>query len=117
MNKKQKKDKQVLENLDRIVAGQKLKDEPGLDDDTKAALELSREMTSWPKSPSKEFKTQLKAKIIHQLAEQNKQEDLKDGSSEFRDLLHRPAWQFTIAAVLLAIIALIIYLIFLFINK
>ena len=117
MNKKQKKDKQVLENLDRIVAGEKLKDESDLDKDTRAALELTREMTSWPKSPSKEFKTQLKAKIVHQLAEQNKQEDLKSGNSEFRDLLHRPAWQLTIAAVLLAIIALIIYLIFFFINK
>jgi hypothetical protein len=117
MNKKQKKDKQMLENLDRIVSGEKLKDESGLDKETKVLLELTREMTSWPKSPSKEFHTELKARIVHQLAEQNKQEDLKDGRSEFRDLLHRPAWQLTIAAVLLAIIALIIYLVFFFINK
>jgi hypothetical protein len=117
MNKKQKKYKQVLENLDRIVAGEKLNSESGLDDDTKAALELSREMTSWSKSPSKEFNAQLKAKIIHQLAEQNKQEGLKNGDSEFRDLLHRPAWQFTIAAVIVAIIAVIIALIVLWINK
>src|SRR5512137_2828636 len=114
MNKKQKKDKLVLENMDRIVAGEKLKDESGLDDDTKAALELTREMTSWPKSPSKEFEAELKVRVVHRLAEQNKQQDLKNGSPEFRDLLHRPAWQFTIAAVLLAIIALIIYLVFLF---
>jgi hypothetical protein len=117
MSRKQKKDEKVLENLDRIVAGEKLKDESALDDNTKAALELSREMTSWPKSPSKEFKSQLKAKLVHQLAEQQKQEDLINGNSEFRELLHRPAWQFTIAAVIVAIIALIIYLIFFFINK
>ena len=31
MNKKQNKDKKLLENLDRIVAGEKLQDDPGLD--------------------------------------------------------------------------------------
>ena len=78
MNKKQNKDKQLLENLDRIVAGEKLKDDSGLDEDTKAALELSREMTSWPKSPSKEFKAELKARVTHQLAEEKKRETAKN---------------------------------------
>ena len=117
MNRKQKKDEKVLENLDRVVAGEKLKDESGLDNDTRAALELSREMTSWPKSPSKEFKSDLKAKLVHQLAEHNKQEVMKKGSSEFREVLHRPAWQLTIAAVLVAIVALIITIIVLLVNK
>ena len=76
MNKKQNKDKQLLENLDRIVAGEKLKDDSGLDKDTKAALELSREMTSWPKSPSKEFKADLKARVTHRLAEEKKRETI-----------------------------------------
>jgi len=68
----------LLENLDRIVAGEKLKDDSGLDKDTKAALELSREMTSWTKSPSKEFKADLKARVVHQLAEEKKREVAKD---------------------------------------
>jgi len=45
MNKKQQKDKQLLENIDKAAAGEKLPEESGLDKDTKAALELSRK---WP---------------------------------------------------------------------
>ena len=56
MNKQQKKDKLMLENLDRIVAGEKLKDESELDKETKAALELTREMTSWPNHQPKNLK-------------------------------------------------------------
>jgi hypothetical protein len=116
MNKKQKIDKKVLENLDRIVAGEKLQNESELDKDTRAALELSREMTSWSKSPSKEFKAELKAKIVHQLAEENKTA-AKSDNSELRELRHRHAWQFTIAAILVVILALIIMGIVYFINK
>jgi hypothetical protein len=117
MNKKPNKDKQLLENLDRIVAGEKLKDDSGLDKDTKAALELSREMTSWPKSPSKEFKAQMKARVTHQLAEQTEREAKKSSFWEFRDLIHRPVWRFTIAAVIMAIIAGIIFLIIYLLNR
>jgi len=60
----------MLENLDRIVAGEKLKDDAQLDKETKAALELTREMTSWPKSPTKEFAADLKARVTHQVVEQ-----------------------------------------------
>ena len=56
MSKEREKDKKVLENLDRIVAGEKLENEAELDDETRATLELTREMTSWSKSPPKEFK-------------------------------------------------------------
>ena len=45
MNKKQQQDKQLLKNIDKAVAGEKLPEESGLDKDTKAALELSREMS------------------------------------------------------------------------
>ena len=117
MNKKQNKDKQMLENLDRIVAGEKLPDESGLDKETKAALELSREMTKWPKSPSKEFKADLRARVIHQVVEQKKRDAAKDGSYEFWDLLRRPAWRFTFAAVVVAIIAAIILLITYLLNR
>lgn len=117
MSKKQEKDKLVLENMDRIVSGEPMKDESELDKDTRAALEISREMTSWSKSPSKEFKSQLKARIAHQLAEQDKQDAMESGGSEFWDLLHRHRWQFTIGAVILAIIAAIITLVVLWINK
>ena len=117
MNKKQKKDKLMLENLDRIVAGEKLKDESELDKETKAALELTREMTSWPKSPSKEFKADLKARVTHQVAEQKNREAAKNPFSEFWDILRRPAWQMTVGAIILAIIAAIVFLIIYLLNR
>jgi hypothetical protein len=111
MSKEQKKEKRILENLEHIVAGEKLSDDPSLDNDTKTALELTREMTNWSKPPSREFKKQLKVQLIHQFAEQEKKEISRDGLSEFRELLHRQAWQLTIGAAIVVIIAGIVYLV------
>jgi len=80
MNKKQQQDKQLLENIDKAAAGEELPEESGLDKDMKAALEMTREMASWPKSPSKEFKAQLKAEITHRVVEQQKQ-DYQNGET------------------------------------
>ena len=117
MNKKQKQDKELLENIDTVAAGEKLPEESGLDNETKAALELTREMTSWPKSPSKEFKAQLKAEITHRVVEQQKQDLSKRGDPEYRNFLRRPAWQFTIAGFGALIIAAIIFLIVYLVNR
>jgi hypothetical protein len=117
MNKQQKKDKLMLENLDRIVAGEKLKDDAQLDKETKAALELTREMTTWPKSPTKEFAADLKARVTHQVVEQKKRDAAKNGDIEYRDFLRRPAWQMTIGAAIMVIIAIIIFLVIYFLNR
>jgi len=52
-----------------------------LDKDTKATLELTREMTSWPRSPPKEFKADLKADLTHQVVEQQKKGPREEGRS------------------------------------
>jgi hypothetical protein len=117
MNKKQQKDKQLLENIDKAAAGEKLPEESGLDKDTRAALEMTREMTSWPKSPSKEFKAQLKADLTHRVVEQQKRDLLKREDPEYRNFLRRPAWQFTIAGFGALIIAAIIWLIVYLVNR
>jgi hypothetical protein len=117
MNKKQQQDKQLLENIDKAAAGEELPDESGLDKDTKAALELSREMSAWPKSPSKEFKAQLKAEITHRVVEQQKQDLLKRRDPEYRNFLRRPAWQMTFAGLGALFIAAIIWLIVYLVNR
>ena len=116
MNKKQQKDKQLLENIDKAAAGEKLPEESGLDKDTKAALEMTREMAAWPKSPSKEFKEQLKAEITHRVVEQQKKDQSKRGDLEYHNFLRRPAWQFTIAGLGALIIAAIVFLIVYLVN-
>ena len=117
MNKKQQKEKQLLENIDKAAAGEKLPEESGLDKETKAALELSREMAAWSKSPSKEFKAQLKADLTHRVIEQQKQDLAKRGDPDYRNFLRRPAWQFTFAGFGALIIAAIIWLIVFFMNR
>jgi hypothetical protein len=117
MNKKQQQDKQLLKNIDKAAAGEKLPEESGLDKDTKAALELSREMSSWPKSPSKEFKAQLKAELTHRVVEQQKQDLSKQRDPEYRNFLRRPAWQMTFAGFGALIIAAIIWLIVYLVNR
>ena len=117
MNNKRNKDKEILENMDRIVTGDKMQDESGLDKDTKAALEFTREMTSWPKSPSKEFKAQLKADITHRVVEQQNKESLKAGNPEYRGFLRRPAWLLTFSAAVMVIVWVIIVLIVYLVNR
>ena len=116
MNKKQQLDKQLLENIDKAAAGEELPEESGLDKDMKAALEMTREMASWPKSPSKEFKAQLKAEITHRVVEQQKQDLSKRRDPEYRNFLRRPAWQMTFAGFGALIIAAIIFLIVYLLN-
>ena len=116
MNKKQQQDKQLLENIDKAAAGEKLTEESEMDKDTKAALEMTREMAAWPKSPSKEFKAQLKAELTHRVVEQQKKDQAKRGDPEYRNFLRRPAWQFTIAGLGALIIAAIIFLIVYLLN-
>jgi len=111
MSREEEKDKLLIENLDHIVAGDAIPDESGLDKETRKALELTREMTTWTKAPPQGFKRLLKAQLIHQLAEQEKQESTEAGYSEFRQFLRRPAWQLTLGAIIAVIIAVVIFLI------
>ncbi len=117
MNKKQQKDKQLLENIDKAAAGEKLPEESGLDKDMKAALEMTREMAAWPKLPSKEFKAQLKADLTHRFVEQQKKDLAKRGDPEYRNFMRRPAWQFTIAGFGALIITALIWLIVYLVNR
>ena len=83
---------------------------------TKGYLEFARKMASLRETPSEEFKDNLKAQLVHQLAEQAK----KESSSEQVFLLwgvpRRRLWQGTIAALIVVIIVAIILVITLLIN-
>jgi hypothetical protein len=116
MNKKQQQDKQLLENIDKAAAGEKLTEESEMDKDTKAALEMTREMAAWPKSPSKEFKAQLQAELTHRVVEQQKRDLSKRRDPEYRNFLRRPAWQMTFAGLGALFIAAIIFLIVYLLN-
>ena len=108
------KDKQLLKNIDRILTGRESEITKPLDDDTRTAVDFVRKMVSMREKPSKEFEANLKAQLIHQLAEQQKREYSENEGSLFWHIPRRTRWQGTIAAliavIIIAIILLIIFL-------
>jgi len=59
MTGKAEKDKQLLENLEKLLAGRENEITGSLDDDTRTALDFARKMASLRESPSKEFKENI----------------------------------------------------------
>jgi len=111
------KDKQLLENLDRILTGRESETTKPLDNDTQSALEFASKMASLREKPSKEFIANLKAELVHQLAEQEKKENSENQRFLFWGIPRRKLWQGTIAAAIVVIITAIILLITLLLNR
>jgi len=82
-----------------------------MDDETRAALDLVRKMMNMREVPSKEYTQKLKAQLIHQLAQQEKKEESQKqgfGSWQFPRIT---AWQATVSAALVVIIAAFVFLV------
>jgi hypothetical protein len=116
MTDKTEKDRQLLENLDRVLSGRESEITGPLDDDTRTALDFARKMASLRETPSKEFKDGLKAQLVHRLAEQAKKESSDNQVFLFWEVSRRKLWQGTIAALIVVIIVAIILVITLLLN-
>jgi hypothetical protein len=114
---KVEKDRQLLENLDRILKGRESEIKEPMDDDAQTALGFARKMASLREKPSQEFRANLKAQLIHQLAEQEKKERSRNQSLLFWEIPHSRRWQGTIAALIALIILAIILLITYLLNR
>ena len=117
MTGKAKKDKELLENLEKVLTGRENEITGPLDDDTRTALDFARKMASMRETPSKEFKENLKAELVHRLAEQEKNDLDADQTLLFWGVPRRKLWQGTIAAAIVVVIVAIILLIVLLINQ
>ncbi len=111
------KDKQLLENLDRILTGREGETTKPADDDTRSALEFARKMASLREKPSKEFTANLKAELVHRLAEQEKKKSSRNQSFLAWEISRRTMWQGTVGASIVVIIIVVILLITLFLNR
>ncbi len=116
MKDKEEKDRQLLENLDHILEGQESEISESLDDDTRTALDFARKMASLRETPSKEFRDNLKAQLVHRLAEQAKKESDDEQVFLLWGIPRRRLWQGTIAALIVVIIIAIILVITLILN-
>ena len=106
MVNKKEKEKQLLEDLDKILDGQEIP-EPK-DEDTRSALEMARKMVAMRETPSKEYKNQLKAEIIRQLAEQEKGKASGDFDTISAGVHRRKMWQAATAALIVMVVWAII---------
>jgi DNA-directed RNA polymerase subunit F len=93
MTDNEEKDKQLLENLEKVLAGSENEITGSLDDDTRTALDFARKMASLRETPSKEFKENLKAELVHRLAEQEKKDLHADQTLLFWGVPRRKLWQ------------------------
>jgi hypothetical protein len=111
------RDRELLENLDNLIVGKDSEIAGAIDEDTRKALDVARKMVSLHEVPSKEFSKNLKAQLVHQLAEEEKKELARNQGFLFRLMPRKTKWQGTLAAGILVIIIAIILLIVLLINQ
>jgi len=110
------KDRRLLENIDRLLAG-KENEITGTDEDSRTVLNTAKKLASVRKKPSKEFSANLKAELIHRLAEQERKERSDKQPFLFWELSRRTMWQGTVSALIVVAIAIIIFLISVFLNR
>jgi hypothetical protein len=110
------KDRELLDNLDRILEGYGEEVTKPSDEDTRSAMEFARKMASMREKPSDEFSENLKADLIHRLAEQENKRESRDQELLFWGIPRRKLWQGTLAALITFIIIAIIFIIILLLD-
>ena len=110
------KDRELLDNLDRILEGRGDEVIESSDEDMRSATEFARKMASMRDNPSGEFAENLKAELIHRLAEQETKQEFDDQELIFWGIPRRKFWQGTIAALITFIIIAIIFIIILLVD-
>lgn len=116
MNENKDKDKELLKNLDQILEGRDEEVFDSVDEDTRTALEFVGKMASLREKPSDEFTKNLKAELVHRLAEQENRRDNSDSELLFWGISRRKLWQGTIAALITFIVGSIIFIIFIMLD-
>ncbi len=110
------KDRELLENLDRILEGREDKVTEPSDEDIRSAMEFAQKMVSILEEPSGEFAENLKTELIHRLAEQENKHETSDQELLFWGIPRRKFWQGTIAALITFIIIAIIFIIIILLD-
>ena len=94
MSKDIGRQKEFLKDLDRILAGEKVKTDAITDKDLSLTLAFAQKIASLRVAPSPEFKSQLKARLLQKIVEQEEDARLKTKSgwlSWFNQ--HQLIWQ------------------------
>jgi hypothetical protein len=107
------KDKELLAKLEKLLERREDVVPEAEDEDTRTAIDFARKMASLGGNPSKEYTENLKARIIHQLAEQEKKSRSENIDLDYWGAARRRKWQGTLAALILVIVLAVILLVLL----
>jgi hypothetical protein len=116
MKESNDKDRELLDNLDRILEGRGDEVTESSDEDMRSATEFTRKMASMREEPPGEFAENLKAELVHRLAEQENNQESRDQELIFWGIRRRKFWRGTIAALITFIIIVIIFIIILLLD-
>ena len=110
------KDRELLDNIDRILEGREDEVSESSDEDIRSATDFTRKMASIRENPSDDFAKKLKAELTHRLTEQENKHKSSDQELLFWGIPRRTIWQGTIAALITFIIIGIIFVIILLLD-
>ena len=97
--------KEFLENLDRILAGEKIETDKITDKDLSSTLEFVQKMAALHVAPSPEFKSQLKARLLNKLVAEEEAVRTRTKSGWFSTFnQHQLIWQAVTAVLVITVI-------------
>lgn len=104
MGKEVNDEKEFLENLDRLLAGEEIKADQVASDDCRSAIDFAKKIVECSIEPSPAFKKRLKGRLLQKLVEQEAEVHQKEKVNWFWEglrklFLRRPVWQYATAMV------------------
>lgn len=103
-------EKQFSENVDRLLAGNKVNIDPAAEDDLRTATDFAQKMVEHRAGPSDDFKADLKERLLAKLKDQEAEKQVKEDRSWFRRLIpRRQAWQFAISLTFIVAMGAILW--------
>lgn len=109
MSREQERDKKLLENLDRILAGEETKTDETADSDTRATLEFAQKMASIRSEPSPAFKAHLRATLVEKMYEEGARANQGAGLGWLWRLTRQPVWQALSVFVIIVAVSAVLW--------
>jgi hypothetical protein len=107
MDRRYEEEQVFSAQLDRLLAGDEAPADAAMGDDLKTALDFARRMVSCRAVPSPQFESNLKARLLQKLDEQ---EDRREsGTGWMAGLIRQPVWQAVAVVVFMVIVGGVVW--------
>jgi hypothetical protein len=96
-------EKKFTEFLDRILAGEEVPADPGMDEDLRAVLDFAQKISKLRPNPSASYQASLKARLLQKLEEQEAKTEGTRGRF-WKNIWRQPVWQGVMAVLIVIIV-------------